>query len=114
MRVSDLLKLEAVDTSGERLGHVHDVRFTSVGGGAVGWTAASLIVGRGGFAARLGYAHGAVTHPRLLAAALAWLTRHALEIPWQHVTEVREDRVVVAGSRADFAAPSRGGREESR
>lgn len=114
MRVSDLLKLEAVDASGERLGHIHDVRFTSVTGGPVGWTAASLIVGRGGFAARLGYAHGAVTRPRLLAAVLAWLTRHALEIPWEHVADVRDDRVVVVGSRADFAAPSREGREESR
>lgn len=108
MRVSDLLKLEAVNESGERIGHVHDVRFSSATRDTLGWTAASLIVGRGGFAARLGYAHGAVERPRAVAGLLSWLTRHAVEIPWARVVRVQEDRIVVSGTHGDFSTPSRG------
>lgn len=106
MRLSELLKLETVNEQGERLGHVHDVRFASVAGQPEGWDATTLIVGPRGFAVRLGYGHGPVQRPRALAVLLRWGTRKGLEVPWERVVAVEEHRVVISGRRSDFANPA--------
>lgn len=107
MRLSDLLQLEAVNEDGRRLGHVHDVRFSG-NGDPDGWDAESLIVGRAGFTARLGYAHGEVEGPWLFGYVLRWMARKGLEIPWDRVVSLDDDRVVVAGRWNDFAHPAAG------
>lgn len=106
MRLSDLLKLEAVTEAGEALGHVHDVRFRSQTDDPLGWTVDSLIVGPSSFAVRLGYSRGVVRGPGVLRAIFQWLARHGLRVPWDAVVRLEADRVVVAGEAGDFADPS--------
>lgn len=106
MNLSDLLKMDAVNEQGERLGHVHDVRFTSSNQGPTGWSAAALLVGRSGFTARLGYAHGEVRGPWLLRTLTRALDRHGKEIPWDRVVAVEEGRIVVSGAPDEFPHPS--------
>lgn len=105
MRASDLLKCEVVNEAGDDLGHVHDVRFEALTEDAQGWSATAILVGRGGFAARLGYVHGTVTRPWIVGAALRAWSRHGLEIPWDRIVDVQSERIVVSGTREDFDHP---------
>ncbi len=102
MRLSDLLKVDAVTEAGDDLGHVHDVRFRSAKHDPVGWRIDSLVVGPRSFAERLGYARGVVRGPGLLGAVLRWLGRKGIVIPWDAVVEVAPHRITVRGARDDF------------
>lgn len=112
MRLSDLLKMEVVDSGGAPLGQVHDVRFISDSQTPTGWSAASLLVGRTGFAARLGYVHGTVAKPWPLGAVIRIFARHGLEIPWERVVAVDPSRIVVSGTPNEFSHPLREGGDE--
>lgn len=102
MRLSDLLKAEAVNEAGQRLGHVHDVRFRSATETPIAWTAEALIVGKSAIAERLGYSRGVVTGPWLLVQLFMWMSRHARVIPWGNVVAVERGKIVVRGSLHDF------------
>lgn len=102
MRLSDLLKSDAYNESGERLGHVHDVRFESGAAGPNGCRATALIVGKLAFAERLGYSRGTVKGPWLVAAPLRWASGHARIIPWEAVVLLEPGRIVVRGSHDSF------------
>lgn len=112
MRVSDLLKCDVVNEAGDDLGHVHDVRFEALRDDPIGWSASAILVGRSGFAARLGYVHGAVHRPKVVAAALRAWSRHGLEIPWDRIVAVHPDRIVVSGGPDDFDHPRAGDDDE--
>ncbi|MPZ72179.1 MAG: hypothetical protein GEU74_02945 [Nitriliruptorales bacterium] len=105
VRVSELLERPAINEAGENLGEVHDIRFSSTDERPTQWTAASLLVGMGGFAARLGYAQGSVSRPAPLGALFGWVSRRGLEIPWDRVVAVRSDCIVVSGTAGDFGHP---------
>ncbi len=107
MRLSDLLRMDVVDERGRRLGQVHDVRFVSPDGGPSGWTATSLLVGTAGFAARLGYAHGAVRGPWALERLVRLLGRSGKEIAWDRVVRLDGDVILVRDDAVGFPHPSR-------
>lgn len=102
MRLSDLTKMRCVDENGDDLGRVKDVAVEEREGA---WIATTLIVGRGGFAERLGFMHGVVEKPVVLARLMEWVERHARVVPWDKV-RLREDRVVsVLGRRDELERP---------
>jgi sporulation protein YlmC with PRC-barrel domain len=79
IRASDLVGCALQTESGERLGHVHDLRAQAVDGG---WTLVGLVIGQGGMAARL---IGSGPDP---------LTRGDV-IPWHTITELKDGLVIV-------------------
>lgn len=79
IRASDLIGCALQSESGERLGHVHDLRAQAVNGG---WTLVGLVIGQGGMAARL---IGSGPDP-IIAGEV---------IPWQAVTDLKEGLVIV-------------------
>lgn len=101
MRLSDLLRLRAFDAAGEPLDHVRDVRFECRDGD---WVASDLVVGRGALAERLGFVHGAVERPLLLARLMRRLGRHARVVPWDRVASIGE-RVDVDARRDELSRP---------
>lgn len=94
MRLADLLWAQARDADGEELGQVHDVRLRleEDGHDAPRLVVESIIVGAGTVGRRLGYAHGGVEGPWLLARLFEWAARHAREAKWTDVR--REARVL--------------------
>lgn len=98
MRLSDLLKLSAVDQSGNRLGSVKDVRLERRGSE---WEVAALVIGHAAFADRLGFAYGDVEKPALLRLLVRWLTRSERVAPWAWVT-LQEDALIVHGDTEDL------------
>ncbi len=82
MHLSDLLRMEAVDWEGRKLGHVRDVRLRSV---QESWEVSGLVVGRGALAERLGYAYGPVKGPGLVRWVMSHWARHARFVDWNRV-----------------------------
>ena len=83
MRLSELTKMRSVDSDGRPLDHVKDVRLVERDGG---WVVTDLVVGRAAVAERLGFVHGVVDRPVLLARVMRRLARHARVVPWDQVT----------------------------
>lgn len=102
MRLSELMKLHAVDSEGELLDHVRDVRLEDRDDG---WVVTHVVVGRAAVAQRLGFIHGAVERPALLAWAMRRSTRHARVVPWEKVTLGDGDAVHVGARRAELDRP---------
>jgi hypothetical protein len=89
MNLSDLLGCAVVDADGTTLGEVSDVRLVQDGPLLAGITAAlrvdALLIGRSSLAERLGYVHGGVTRPALLARALRAVAGRARLVEWESV-----------------------------
>lgn len=104
MRLSELLAKEVVDASGQRAGHVHDVRVIQDGTVGSSFDADlrvhALVIGRGGVANRLGYGRGA-RGPWLVRAILEGLHRPTL-VPWTRIRAIESNRIVISGSRDDL------------
>lgn len=69
MRLSEVLGCAVVDRDGRHVGHISDVRAVQDGpllGPQAAFRVDALLVGRGGFAERLGYIRGRVRGPWLL------------------------------------------------
>jgi len=98
MRLSELMKLDAVDESGALVGRVHDVRVRQDGPVGAGFDAGlritGLIVGHSGLAHRLGYRWSSSRGPWLVRAVLQRL-HQPLFVPWERVRSIEGDRVVV-------------------
>ncbi len=101
MRLSELQRYRAVDVAGRPLDHIKDVRLEQQG---EEWVVTDLIVGRAAFAERLGFIHGVVERPVLLARLMRWVARHARVVPWEDV-RLEQDRVVVASQRGELLRP---------
>ena len=116
MRLSELLGVEVVDQDGNVLGEVHDVRLREdePGAGRDGrFVIGALVLGVGSLGGRLGYAHGAVEGPWVLARRLRRLSRHARCVPWQHVASFAANRLVATAAAEDLVhaiPPRRSGR----
>jgi sporulation protein YlmC with PRC-barrel domain len=104
MRLSELLGMEVTDSSGQRAGHVHDVRLVQDGPLTSGFDAAvrvhGLIVGRGGLANRLGYGRG-TRGPWFIRVILEGRHR-PLFVPWTRVTAIDDRQIVITGARDDL------------
>jgi sporulation protein YlmC with PRC-barrel domain len=85
MRLSDLLNREVVTESGQRLGHVHDVRGQIVGGRL---RVSGLVAGKLGILERYGVATHGSGGPRQ-----AKVHGHPV-IPWERVVHVGSEIVV--------------------
>jgi sporulation protein YlmC with PRC-barrel domain len=99
VRLSDLLDRDVRSDDGHDLGRVNDVRFERVG---AEWRVSALIVGTAAFAERLGFAHGVVQRPVLLARAMRWVARHARVVPWE-AAKKRDDHLVVTAQVDELA-----------
>lgn len=85
IRASDLIGCVVLTESGERIGRVHDLRATAVGGG---WQLDGLLVGRYGMLARM---TGSGPDP----------TVRGNVIPWEAIIALDEGLIRVRGSSAD-------------
>jgi PRC-barrel domain protein len=91
MRLSDLLGCDVFDASGTSLGRVSDVRLVQDGPLLAGITAAfrvdAIVFGRFSLAERLGYLHGGVDRPVVLAWLLRRVARRTHLLAWEAVDE---------------------------
>lgn len=102
MRLSELMKMRAVDSTGRSMDHVKDVRLEQRDGG---WVVTDLVVGRGAFAERLGFIHGIVERPVLLARLLGYIGRHVRVVPWERARFADDGVVHVDARRDDLKRP---------
>lgn len=102
MRLSELMKMRSVDSSGEALGHVKDVRLEERAGG---WVVTDVVVGRAAVAERLGFIHGVVERPVVLARLMGRLARRARIVPWDKVRQVGDGVLQVAARRDELPHP---------
>lgn len=102
MRLSELLKVDAYDSTGADIGHVRDVRLERKGDH---WEVTGLVVGSGALADRLGYAYGVVAGPRIIAMLMSWLARHGKFVPWR-VVRLGDGRVDVDARGSDLRHPN--------
>jgi sporulation protein YlmC with PRC-barrel domain len=114
MRLTHLLGSEVVTLEGRQLGQVHDVHLVQDGPPLGTFGAAlrldAMLVGPGSLGARLGYSHGHVHAPLLIAATLHRTRRDAIQVPWSAVRAVREGSLVVQAPR-DFRSATPAGRQ---
>ena len=89
MRLGELLRSTVVDSQGERLGRVRDVRLVQDGPYIEGFGNAlrvdGLIVGAASVVARLGYHRQKMNGPALLNALFMALGRRARYVRWEDV-----------------------------
>lgn len=97
-RLSRLLRCPVVDERGEQLGVVHDVVAVQAGPVTGGLDArlevAAVVIGARGVRDRLGLSPAHVRGP-LLMRLLGRAGRGTDTIPWDDVTAVEDDRIVV-------------------
>lgn len=89
--VSDLIGTPVVDSDGEQLGHVVELRI-----GRRHHRVDAILTGSFGWVGRLGVS--------TLVHRLGWWGRHD-EVPWGRVKDVRQDRIIVQPGRASAASP---------
>jgi len=77
IRASDLIGCELRTESGERLGHVHDLRAERAGDR---WRLSGLVLGRRGMSARLVGTGGDGADPLIRGEVIAWEAVSRLEV----------------------------------
>lgn len=102
MRLSELMSLRTLDSEGVPLDHVKDVRLEQRDGE---WVVTHLVVGRAAVAERLGFIHGVVDRPVLLAHVLRRIARRARVVPWELVSFGGDGTVHVSAERDDLDSP---------
>lgn len=110
MRLSDLLRMEAVTGDGRQLGKIDDVRLrVDVGDDenpAEGrWFVDGFMVGRGAVGNRLGYDGQHVEGPVVLARLMRWMSRSARYVPLSE-SELDAEHVVFRGDSDSLPHPS--------
>ncbi len=95
MRLSELQRVPIVDRSGGALDHVRDIRLEMRDGR---WVTTEVTLGAGAIAHRLGFLHGIVERPVLLAKLMKWLGRRALAVEWSEL-EIEGIRIRVTTSK---------------
>jgi len=111
MLLSDLVGARVETTTGEDLGHVHDLVLVQDGPlgarGQAGLRLHAVSVGTRSFGARLGYSQGTVKGPWLLRVLLR---KEPRLIPWPAIVHRDKERIVVDGERLDdFSSRDRPG-----
>lgn len=110
MHLSDLFGVEVRDEEGSLAGRVRDVRFSPsppvvTSTGQPTWALSGLIVGRGGFAYRLGYMQEEAGGPRLLASIIRRLARKTGFVPWTRVRRITDSYIEIDGRADDLDDP---------
>lgn len=101
MRLSDVMKMEVTDRSGDRIGTVKEVMLERRGSA---WEMTAFIVGAAGISERLGFTYGEVERPVILAALMRWVGRHARVVRW-HDLSLGQKTAVVNRRKADLPHP---------
>lgn len=111
MTLSDLLDAEVVDTNGDRIGHVHEVRAVKDGPIQGPFGAAlridGLIIGRRSVGTRLGLDRTDTGRPAALRWVFSRLTGEKLYVPWGLIVAISERRIVISCGESDLSAPQR-------
>ncbi len=100
MRLSELSRFRCEDAEGQPLGRVKDVRLERQGDA---WVVTGILVG-GAVAERLGFLHGGVERPVLLARLVRHFARHARVIPWDR-TILHDDHITADAHGDDLPRP---------
>jgi len=106
MRLSDLLRVDVVDSAGARVGRVQDARCVRDGPvqGAFGpaYRLQGLIVGTHGFGARLGYDRANVKGPVALKTFFRWLHSGDRFVEWALIATIEEEEIRLKVSAAEL------------
>lgn len=94
--------MSAVDADGRSLGGLKDVRLEERD---EGWVVTHAIFGRAAVAERLGFIHGVVERPALLARILRRLALHTRVVPWDELKVTGEGVVRTASARGELERP---------
>jgi hypothetical protein len=109
MLISDLLKSDVFDESGELVGNVQDVRMIQDGPvqGAFGpaFRVQGLVVGRRSIGERLGFDRDLVRGPWPLKKMFARLHHAAKFVEWSLVRSIEGERITIAGARDALPEP---------
>ncbi|GAB3489900.1 PRC-barrel domain-containing protein [Flexivirga lutea] len=113
MRAVDLLGLAAVDTAGRSLGKVHDVRLETGApptpdSGEPAFAISALLIGKAGYAHRLGYGRGQMAGPWPLTSFFRRMANRSVLVPWSDVTEVGTHQVTVRIDQREHNAAGEG------
>lgn len=110
MRLSDLLRMDAVDATGRAIGSVDDVRLRiegdEAGIGRARWIVDAVVVGRGALGRRLGYDNVTEQGPALVAALMQRVGRRARVLRWDQVARIEGDTIVASVGIGDLPHPS--------
>ncbi|TDO18308.1 hypothetical protein EV580_1494 [Mycobacterium sp. BK086] len=106
MQLSDLLELPVVDTSGNQVGTVIDVRLCvpgTVDDHPGSPSVFGIIVSPHTRSSYLGYERRRVTQPRLLAALLRWRHRGTFLAVWDDVADVTDNRIQLTSEATKYS-----------
>lgn len=101
MRLTELMRMPTEHLNGTSFGGVKDLRLERRNDD---WVITHIVVGRGALAERLGFIHGVVERPALLARLMRRLGRRARVVPWDDV-QVENGVVRISGSPDQFGRP---------
>jgi PRC-barrel domain protein len=104
MRATELIGCGVYDSRGERLGHVHDLRFEADGEPGPAWRCrlTGIACGRTSIGHRLGYGGGDMAGPWPISVLFRWHTSRRLEIDWTDVERFERPKIVLHVSRQDL------------
>jgi hypothetical protein len=106
MRMSELLRSSVLDSNGEHVGRVHDVRMVREGPvqGAFGpaYVLQGLVVGPGAVGARLGFDRTDVKGPYPLKVLFRQMHKNARFVEWAVIDSVEGDVVRLKVPAADL------------
>jgi sporulation protein YlmC with PRC-barrel domain len=109
MRLSEFLGTPVMDSAGEHIGNVSDVRLVQDGAPIGTFGAAlritGLVVSRGRIGGYLGYDRPGVRGPWLVATIVHWLHRHTVYVDWSDVATREPGRVTLARPRSELRRP---------
>jgi sporulation protein YlmC with PRC-barrel domain len=105
--MSDLLGCEVVDDDGRSYGHVHDALLVQDGpvlqSGFAAYRVHGLAAGPHAVGTQLGYMNVVIEHdtpltrgPAPIRSFVQWLQRDAVYVPWETITSIDAQRIVVA------------------
>jgi hypothetical protein len=109
MRATDLIGCAVLDTDGQLIGHVHDLRFETTGSNETGWRCrlTGFACGkRAPLGHRLGYGTGDMAGPWPLSVVFGRIRQRSIEIDWADVTRFDRPRLHVSGRRANYTRSS--------
>jgi hypothetical protein len=99
VRIGDLLRCEVEDSTGRKLGPVHDVRLVQDGpikGASAALRVDALVVGGFGLAVRLGVIRKGLRGPWLVLAPLRRLEKRSKVISWTDVASITDGCIVLS------------------
>jgi hypothetical protein len=106
MRLSDILRVDVIDSTGASIGRVQDIRCVRDGPvqGAFGpaYRLHGLVVGTHGFGARLGYDRSNVKGPAALKTLFRWLHANDRFVEWPLVAKIEEGRVHLKAPKSEL------------